>query len=417
MVPNQVVVTTSDDISVRPSMKLDRIGSELREPLLTEFQDDVEADKVATPSDDGGRVWTKQTAPLILGFMFTMFVQGALVSIVGPFMPQELKALGASSTVIGVTFAAEPLTTFLAGPLVMHFYTRYGGLPTLLCGVAIDGTLSIAQGFFTSFSTDNQVRICIFGVLRLLQEFSAEWRRQSLEASEGLGFGAAASYNSIYAMIAEVFPGNMGAIIGLQEVGQGLGFMLGPPIGSVLYAWLGFSAPFVVMGVSHLSMLLLLPVAFRLSGSQLQIATPAQKEAQDLSHWQAAFSAEGTVSCIVATVMTATSSGFIVPSLQQHLVDTLEVNVLGVGVLFALPALFYMLCAPVAGALGDSNGHETVIAAGVAIMCSGFLLLGPFPPVAEFMPIGGGGLWVCEVLGLILLGTAFAFICVPAMPC
>ena len=55
----------------------------------------------------------------------------------------------------------------------------------------------------------------------------------------------------------------LGAVMGMQELFSGLGFMLGPPIGGLLYARGGFSMPFLVLGIMLLSVLFFLPCVLR----------------------------------------------------------------------------------------------------------------------------------------------------------
>ena len=44
------------------------------------------------------------------------------------------------------------------------------------------------------------------------------------------------------------FPGRQALVTAYTEMFLGLGFMVGPPIGSVLYEYGGFTAPFYVIG-------------------------------------------------------------------------------------------------------------------------------------------------------------------------
>lgn len=73
-----------------------------------------------------GSLFTRKSAPLLGLLCVYSFFAAGLISVPSSFFPQELVASGASSTFIGVIFAAYPMTNLLVSPASSWVCQRVG---------------------------------------------------------------------------------------------------------------------------------------------------------------------------------------------------------------------------------------------------------------------------------------------------
>lgn len=83
----------------------------------------------------------------------------------------------------------------------------------------------------------------------------------SLLLRAGQGLGEAASSTAIFSIIAQEYPENREQYVGYYEGAIGLGLMLGPVIGQILYSSLGFEYTFYCTA-GIIAIPLLLQIAF-----------------------------------------------------------------------------------------------------------------------------------------------------------
>ena len=163
----------------------------------------------------------------MLAINLTNLVGNSLYSIMDAFFPQQAEAKLLSPEAIGAIFAAFPAVVFLTAPSASRLMDRIGTRTTFLVGCfAISiGTLSFSAALILP---DGAPFAAWCMVMRLLQ-----------------GAGGALEEASAYVLIASLAGSNVTFYLGLTELSTGLGYMLGPPIGAVLYMAGGFPAPFI----------------------------------------------------------------------------------------------------------------------------------------------------------------------------
>lgn len=202
--------------------------------------------------DSGNRRGKSRGGVLLLGSLFlNSFLSNALVSLIAPFLPHHITAvLHGSSSLVGILMSAYPLAVFFTLPICNILCRRVGRRTTLLGGELVQGIAAIFFGYgeivtqlFVSKSSSGYTR-CVIGVY-----FAA----RIVE-----GFGAAAANLAITSIVADHFKESLGKIMGVNETIIGLGFTLGPPIGSALYAIGGFGLPFVIFGSLLLGLLVVM---------------------------------------------------------------------------------------------------------------------------------------------------------------
>ncbi|KPP65298.1 hypothetical protein Z043_116297, partial [Scleropages formosus] len=132
-------------------------------------------------------------------------------SILGPFFPNEAEKKGVSQTVIGLIFGCYALCNLVASLILGKYIVQIGPKFMLTSGLFVSSVCTI-----------------LFGSI------------------DAIGFSAAMT--SSFAVIAKVFPSNIATVMGSLEVFTGLGLIMGPPMGGLLYQSFGYEVPFMALG-------------------------------------------------------------------------------------------------------------------------------------------------------------------------
>jgi MFS family permease len=272
----------------------------------------------------------------------------------------------------------------------------------------------------------------------------AAWAYLALRCAQGAG--AALSYTALLAFAAERFRGSLATVIGIQEAVAGVGYMLGPPVGGVLFALGGFPLPFVAMGAGLLAALPLLPSALpensgideaadtcsdggdagaRARAAAAQPCAP-EAHAHTLGSQHAAASSSSSflrvamlppvLNAAAVTLLAGVAFGFVGPTLAPHLASSLRASEGVIGALFGLCAAAYAAAAPAAGAAADALGARRVMTAGIAALALAYLLLGPSPLLGPPPAPGAPAAWASQVAALLLLGAGAAAAIIPCLP-
>jgi len=129
------------------------------------------------------------------------------------------------------------LVVFVVAPLIGVLLPTIGPKFTLTAGLFLCSGSQILFGF-VSMLPKGTVFVVFCFLLRVVT-----------------ALGGAAADTASFAIVAGEFGTNIGKVTGAMETFTGLGFMLGPPFGGILYSAGGFKLPFIVMGGLLLSIL------------------------------------------------------------------------------------------------------------------------------------------------------------------
>mmetsp|Transcript_369 Transcript_369/g.631 ORF Transcript_369/g.631 Transcript_369/m.631 type:complete len:503 (-) Transcript_369:269-1777(-) len=406
-------------------------SADLHAPLLASEPADQasEQHQASSSCSDAGVVWSRASLPLLGGGATLAFIAAVLVTVPTAFLPSELRAMGATNFVTGVAFAISPFASFVSGPVAGALCASMGPSTVLLAGVLLEGWSAILSGYVHVLCDEDRNRIVIFIICRLLQ-----------------GCGGGAAYTSICVKFAEEFPQSVGEVLGLEESVAGVGYMIGPLLGSVLYNMGGFSLPFVVTGTVYL--LALIPFFMRPSRApahhpQLQDSAEedtdgdgdastaarlhiihscadggadAEQEGSEVrrkSTFWLVLTNTGVLTAYSVSTMTGIAIGFFSPNLQDHLREMLGLGVVGVGAMFGLPAATYIFSASLAGKVADKYGTSVVMFWGEVVLVVCYILIGPPSSLASLpMPV----LWATQVGSLVGIGVGISMTVIPAMP-
>lgn len=269
-----------------------------------------------------------------------------------PFLPARAHALGASPFVTGALFASYAGGLLFCTPVAGWLTNHLGPRRTLLIGVA---PLLGATMLFATAPT-----LALLFVARAIQ-----------------GGCAAFTWTAGLAFIAQRFgPRERPVIFGRVLLVQGVGLLLGPPLGGVLYNWGGFRAPFLfaagLAALDGLGRILVLPSDARAP------ARAAAEEARPnrLLHGQ-------FVGALLATAGGALLLAGLEPALPPFLSARYGLGTLDIGLLFGGLLLVFSLLAPVIGLAMRWLGAARLVLGGMLVCAAAFLALGLSTSVSE----------------------------------
>ncbi len=201
-----------------------------------------------TPASTTPRTPTQRRL-LLLTLNITLLIMWTLMSMPSSFFPESFVGRHIDDTWQGIIFASFPVGAMVACPLAVKVTRCLGGFRNAsLFGLISMAVMSCLFGAvpFVNYSANSEYAFLVFGFLYGLLSTVGEM----------------ASYSLLIQMGAET--GSVGLYVSLGEVTTGVGCMLGPPIGGVLYAAfedvpgpVQFFMPFAVMAVVPLLQIVL----------------------------------------------------------------------------------------------------------------------------------------------------------------
>jgi MFS family permease len=215
----------------------------------------------------------------------------------------------------------------IATPLCGYYLPKLGIKFTLVSGMLLVGGAFFLMGFLVDMPSG--VVFLVFGIL--------------LRMTEGVGWAMCTT--TTLSLVAQLFPDYVGTLSGLIEVGTGLGFTAGPPIGSLLFAVGGFKIPFWSVGGV---ILILVPLLFLLvkptscSSEVLSLVTIVKL----LSHLSFSM-------LVIGNVIVFISLSYFNPTFAPFLSNQFGMDQLHISLMFIIVAGMYLLLALVVGRLSD----------------------------------------------------------------
>ncbi|KAJ4447888.1 hypothetical protein ANN_09897 [Periplaneta americana] len=276
------------------------------------------------------------------------------ISLQAPFYPAEAEHKGASATEYGLVFGIFELVSFLSSPMLGKYLDLIGPKFMLNSGIFIASSCSI-----------------LFGLLDLVPKhvdfIALSFTIRIIEA-----LGASAATTAAFAITAAVFPESVATTFATLEVFYGLGYIVGPMIGGILFSLGGYILPFVIMG------------AFLMVDAVIIyfILPPIDKERNN-GHSEVKFSSVFKIPDVVldsfCIAAAAISMGFYSATLEPHL-RQFNLSSISTGVMFVISGTLYAVSAPLVGRLCDWNIYpKKVIVAGSLSIVFSYFLVGPLP--------------------------------------
>lgn len=291
-----------------------------------------------------------------ISFSIAYIGWGLLLSLQPPFYPLEAEKKGATLSQYGFVFGIANLAAFIFAPIFGKFGAQIGPKLLLNLGAFTQGCVGVSFGFL-KYVQNTGTFLGLSYFLRFLD-----------------GMADAMSVAAGVSILMKLFPNKVSQVVAWTEMLFGLGYMLGPAVGSVLYQWGGFLLPFLCVGIwcfigafgvfFTIPKLDMIVYADGPVGKKLNIVDLAKHPAIFLP--------------ILDNLICFFSEGMI-DVLEPHLRNA-GATQSQVGLTFLILGGVYMVTTPIAGYVYDKVKYPTLVSIlGNTCMAVAFLLIGPVP--------------------------------------
>ncbi|XP_022102771.1 MFS-type transporter SLC18B1-like isoform X2 [Acanthaster planci] len=352
----------ADILEAQPKSSVSQVGNHLAEVAVQVAsptssinkdanEDGPESSALPTGNSEESTKFTLYQKMTFVSITIATMADVAAFSIMTPFFPIEAESRGLSSVTVGFTFSIFSLASFVFSPIFGKILPVVGARFMFLAGSFVSAGCCILFGFIDEMPTQTTFTVFCM-VLRVVT-----------------GIGASASMTASAAIIAYAFPNNVGLASSVNEMVAGVGSMIGPAIGGLLYSAGGFKLPFIVLGAVDLCFI---PINYFLMpehGTKNEKMGSLFQLLRIPAIWV-------TMTCVLQGSI---AMGFLDPTLSPHLKE-LKLNIDEIGFVFLGFSALYAISAVIFGYLADkTKATRIIMVLGSYGGCISFLLLGPSP--------------------------------------
>ena len=321
-------------------------------------------------------------------------VTGVNFSLPAPFYPRQAADKGVSLSLTGFILSSFPLAFCLSSLVFGNIIKKTGSTKLFYtAGLLVLGSCSIVFGFLHQMPTFASF-VGLSFLTRLLE-----------------GAGMSAFFVSSSAVMIQDFPLQVSSVFAARHTCQGLGNIVGPAVGGLLYELGGFGLPFWTVGA--ITVCLGVCVSRWQPTASITAATTDPSTAGGGSEKGSMMSLMKSLRICVTLIIINSDRlaiAFLNVSLSQHLVK-FGVSTTLVGFAFVVIFVSDALFVPLWGFLSDKRDlGAPVMAVGNLLEAVAFLFVG----LSSLVPSLRNELW-CVLLGLALFGVGFGMSTVPSM--
>lgn len=337
----------------------------------TQIEDRLVEDQKSSELEKRTNLSKSQIITIVL-LSFFFFLTSSYYSLLAPFLPQEAIKKGMSQTQIGIIFGVYQLILLVLSP-IFGKYLDVIGIRFLFVG-----------GLFLSSGSE-----IIFSVLKMSPN---GWTYFILMVACRIVTAIGSSMGLSYAIVGFYFPNRISTMIALLEVMNGLGLMIGPPIGGFLFEIGGFQLPFLVMGGIEF---LVFVIAFFTFPDAHSIPPDTDLPVVRTLPMMNLLKMPKFLVTLFMLLIGSISIGFIEPSIELHL-DPLNLSPVELGFVLFIPSLTYVVMCPIVGYFCDKypKSMPWFMFLSALISAISFSFFGPIP-------------WINLPLNLPIFLTAF----------
>jgi len=304
---------------------------------------------------------------LATAFALSYVSWGLLLSLLPPFYPTEAEKKGATPSQYGFVFGICNIAAFFFAPIFGKFGDKIGPKRLFIIGAFTNAIFGLAFGTL-QFVEDTTLYITLSYVLRFIN-----------------GVSDAASWGSSLSILIKLFPDKVATLMSYTEMCTGLGYMLGPAVGSFLYEIGGFVLPFEIMG--GLCLLAAFGVFFSIpdfpednsngGGDSLTSKSNDLKKRMGLT---SVLKHPSIFMPLLDNLICYSGFGMIESMLEPHMKTTISASQMQVGVAFLISGGVYMVANPPIGKVCDLMTYPVILSMlGNVILSVSFIFLGPVP--------------------------------------
>ncbi|OMJ66171.1 hypothetical protein SteCoe_37083 [Stentor coeruleus] len=313
-------------------------------------------------------------------FIGALFVYASF-TIVSPFYSKIAEDLGIETWVIGLVYSSCPAASLLISFVLQPFMQKFGRTKILLVGMLLQSLNMLIMSFvpYSNFA------MAIF--LSFLSRITA-------------GCGSALFIISSYSILTSDYSEEISKMVALFEIVTGLGLIMGPVFGSVIYLIGGFTISCLIISVT---LALYIPFLYYCVGP----SRPYTLSNDHISMQEIAVKSKILLD-IGMQLLVMFMIGYIVATTQLHLLKN-GVEEQNSGYWFSINTISYFTSSFIVSLFPKNSNKPRQMLFGNFIMVAGLLFIGPCPFVLpqSLTYIG---------LGLSFIGLASGFIYVPSMP-
>ena len=331
---------------------------------------------------------SKKDILLIFSAQLLYLSSACVYSTIAPLYALEAKNRDTTTTVIGLVFSTYPFMIFILSPIAGKFLPQLGPVSTLFVGSFLEGFAEILFGFIVY--TQKQWMFVLFSfLLRIVA-----------------GVGASLSRTALISVLSALYPDHVSIIFGILEFASGVGLMVGPFLGGLLYGMGGFKIPFIVTG--SFVWLMLGVVMLTLPRNRIHIITKVEKTVSIIR----VVKVPGVVIIGMSIVTAGVCITFYESTIAVQLDYITQFSKKQIGAYFLFSTGFYTVSAPIWGYIVEHKipGKYSIIIGHVLLMVA-FSLLGPVPFLQDLFIATP----TSTAISLCLLGLALGPYFVPAI--
>lgn len=153
-----------------------------------------------------------------------------MYALIAPFLPLELEQKGVSMTMSGYIFSMYSLAMIICSPLIGFLLTKYKLRGFVRLGILSMGFSMILFAFLNKIENKTLYVTLVFAT-RFIQ-----------------GSASATIQTCWFTVSGRIYKEHQSVVISLLEIGAGVGMTIGPVVGSILFEFGGYKAPFLTFG-------------------------------------------------------------------------------------------------------------------------------------------------------------------------
>jgi len=350
-------------------------------------------ERLSTPllSEKKPNLFEPSLRPLLVLVLSTSFTGYTLISFMNSFFGLEAQvSFHITPETVGIIFGAFPLASVVFSPFAGLLSFALGKLPMFALGL---GILVVSTGFF-GFADS----VIMFMLSRVMQ---------------GIG-SALLNVSSLSLLVSNV--SNVEDAISIDELSAGLGLILGPPLGGVLFYYFGFRWSFVAAAcIPAIALIMFLTAFVRDPKSWVKYDKTSQSTFDSSSMFSAKLLNPVMIVGFLCSMTVLILMGFTGPTTAPHLLRSLNLSAKEVGAFLGLLGLFYSISVAITPSATRKIGRKRTVIIGLVVSGLSFLALGPAPFLAAFVD-SRPETFALTCLGFMFLGTGLGLTVIPLVP-
>ena len=301
--------------------------------------------------------FTKRQLKIFATISIVNICKAFCFALKAPFYPAVAESKGVVASEYGLVFGIFQLVIFIVSPFYGHYITTIGSKFMMVAGVFTTGCTCILFGQLV-FIDGTKVFLTLSFLVRIVE-----------------ALGVAGCNTASFSILAQEFPDSVGSVMASLETCIGVGLIIGPTVGGVLYELGGYVMPFTALGICLVICSTF--AAYFLPSTDLTFDTRSEMNALRLLR------IPGLLLSMFAVLCCANNVGFLQVFLETHL-RFLHLSPFMLGLIFIVSGTAYGFVAPIWGRFCDKKvSTYSLTIVGSLFIITAYLLIGPAP----FIPI------------------------------